>query len=137
MIRERLASILVAGGLLWRENASDAGPMATLSELRYMNVTAQWGGNATTNSTPNYGNIVYYVMQTYPDIIGQIAFVIIFSIPFWMLRFRTDHLLLAGILGFLIGGYIYLRLSSQYLLAGVACLVISIVAILYSLLQRS
>lgn len=119
-----------------RENATAGGPIGLLPELRWQNISAAWGGNESFNATPGFANITTNAIGVYSDIIGQVAWVLIFSIPFIMMWFYHADMTLAGIVGIIIGSYLILSMPQQFLLVGLGFITISIAAIIWSLLQK-
>ena len=117
-----------------RPNATET--LVAPSMNRYYSFINTFGGNSTTDAPVNWGMMVYNLVGIYPDAIGQIAYVILFAIPFIMMWIVQADMTLPAIIGMLFSFYVFLKLPEQYILFGVGCFAISITSLLWSLLKR-
>ena len=103
---------------------------------RLPTVNALWGGFNTTTESPNFGLLIYNSILPYSDSMGQIAWVILFAIPFVMMWIAGADMTLAAIVGMLFSLYIFLKLPQQYIVFAVGALAICISALIFSLYKR-
>ena len=123
--------------LIHRANTSSTDVISNISILRYTNITDAMGleANNTVNS-PNWGLTLFHLLNVYPDYLGQIAYVIIFSIPFVMMWIAHADMTGPAIVGFFLGIYVFAFVGSQYQFAGIGFLAISTAALIWSLWQK-
>jgi hypothetical protein len=96
-------------------------------------------GNASSTPVqdPNFGMMLWNLISVYPDALGQIAWVILFAIPFIMMFIAGSDMRLPAILGILASIYIFLKLPQSYIVFGVGCFMICLAALMYSLYRRA
>lgn len=105
--------------------------------LRWQNISNTWGGNDTSNTAgPNFGMLIYNSIMVYADAMGQIVFVIFFAIPFLMMWIVQADMTMPAVVGMFFSLYVFTKLPEQYILFGVGCFAISVVALLWSLYKR-
>jgi hypothetical protein len=116
-------------------NASDV--IGNISALRFENFTEQWGGASnTTTGPPNWGMIIQSVVQVYPDFMGQMAFLILFIIPFMMMWVAFSDIIPPAIVGIFFGLYVFAYVGSQYQGLGIIFIALSIGALIWGLWQK-
>lgn len=127
-----LARILIAAP---RDMA--AVPLETIPIPRWGNVTEGLiGGYNQTNQTPDWAPAVTGIMSVYPDFLGPLALVIIFSIPFFMMWLSNGNMKLIGFVGLLVGGFVFFYLPSNYALAAIIFIIISAAGLLWGLFKQ-
>lgn len=126
---------VMAGTLPYRPNTTTT--IAALPTGRLSNITDLWGGYNTTTVGPDFGMLIWSSVMTYQDAIGQIAWVIIFAIPFVMMWINQMDMTMPAIIGMLFSLYVFTKLPSQYIVFGVGAFVICIAALLWSLYKRA
>ena len=127
----------VAADSIHRLNTSSVDVIPTINTLRFTNITGGFGGEMNnTNLSPNWGAIVQNVAYVYPDAMGQIAWVLLFAIPFLMMWIGHADMVVPGIAGIFLGLFVYGFIGSDYAGVAGAFVMISIVSILWSLLQK-
>lgn len=109
---------------------------ATYNMTRYEAFIGTFGGNTTTEQPVNFGMMIYNLIGVYPDAIGQIAYVIIFAIPFVMMYIVQADLTLPALIGIAWSMYVFLKVPEQYMVFGIGCFAISTSALLWSLYKR-
>ncbi len=107
----------------------DTSAMTTLE-------AAMGGFNVSNPTDISWLTIFATAAGSYTAILGNIAFVIIFAIPFVMMWILQRNLTLPGVVGIILGGFIIARLPAEYHLVAVAFISLSIVAVIYSLLKE-
>jgi hypothetical protein len=126
--------IALAGNLTPRDWAVDT--ITPIPTLRLNNITEQFGGSNVTNAGPNFGGLIFSAISTYSDAIGQVAFVILFAIPFIMMWIVNADMTLPAIVGIVFSAYVFVRIPSQYIFFAVGAFAISVVALLWSLYRK-
>ena len=96
-----------------------------------------WGGYNTTVDAPNFGMLIWNSLMVYQDSIGQVAWVIMFSLPFLMMWIVQSDMTLAAIVGMLFSLYVFLKLPQEYIVFSVGAFCICIAALLWSLYKRA
>ena len=120
-----------------RSNTTAINHIDNITSLRYENLTAQWGGSLNeTNVSPNWGRMIFETVNVYPDYLGQIAWLILFGMPFIMMWIAHADMTAAAVVGFIIGVYVVGFLGSQYMGLGIAMMCIAVAAEIWSLLQK-
>lgn len=120
-----------------RLNTTSADVISNISVLRYTNLTEQWGGAANdTISAPNWGQMVFHIINIYPDMMGQIAWVILFSIPFVMMWLTHDSILSASTTGIFLGIFVYFFIGSQFQFYAIGLSCLSLAVLIWSIMQK-
>jgi len=113
-------------------NASNV--IANISIDRFENFTEQWGGYSNeTVGAPNWGLVVQSVVQVYPDFMGQMAWLVLFIIPFMMMWVAFSDIVPVGICGVFFGLYVFAYIGTQWQWLGVVFIVLSIVTVILGL----
>lgn len=117
-----------------------ANTITPISTQAYNDIWNSFGGNESpdneTDALINWTEFLGADLSVYTLLIGYLAFVIIFAIPFVLMWLMQSDMVPAGIAGIIIGGFMLLWLPAEYsLLAGVF-VVLAIVAVVYSLLKE-
>lgn len=114
--------------------------ITTFSEERYDQMIGFFGGNTTANETNpltfDIDQLPSWMMGTYTDVLGTLAIVLIFSLPFFMLYIIGKGIEVPTILGIFIGVYAISRLPAEYQPFAVLSMCMGITAIVYSLLKE-
>jgi hypothetical protein len=88
------------------------------------------------NDTINWTGLISTIGGAYTSILGPLAYTLIFSIPFLMMWITQRDMTLPGLVGALFGLFIIVRLPAEFHLVAVTFIVISIVAVIYSLVKE-
>jgi len=116
-------------------NASNV--IANISTDRFENFTEQWGGYSNeTVGAPNWGMIVSSVVQVYPDFLGQMAWLVLFLIPFMMMWVAFSDIIPVAIVGIFFGLYVFAYIGTQYQGLAVLFIGISVAGVLWGLWQK-
>ena len=86
--------------------------------------------------TINWTGLISTIGGAYTSILGPLAYTLIFSIPFLMMWITQRDMTLPGLVGALFGLFIIVRLPAEFHLVAVTFIVISIVAVIYSLVKE-
>ena len=86
--------------------------------------------------TINWTGLISTIAGAYTSILGPLAYTLIFSIPFLMMWITQRDMTLPGLVGALLGLFIIVRLPAEFHLVAVTFIVISIVAVVYSLVKE-
>jgi uncharacterized membrane protein len=89
-----------------------------------------------TNSSPNWGQMIFQTINVYPDFLGQIGWMVLFGMPFIMMWIAHADMTAAAIVGFILGVYVVGFLGTQYMGLGIAFMAIAVAAEAWSLLQK-
>lgn len=124
-----------------RPNASTVTPIPTLDETGVDTLTGMFTSNSSNitdpaDILPDLPGLGYLAMKVYTDVWGNTAVVIIFAIPFLMMWIMGGSATLPAVIGIMEGGFILYRLPEQYHLVAIGFLVLSVIAIIYSLLKE-
>lgn len=123
--------------LAHRVNTTAADVIQNISAIRFSNLTDQWGGyNNTTTDGPNWGQSLWHIVSVYPDVVGPIAWVILFSIPFLMMWITHADIVPTALVGIFFGVYIFAYIGNEYYFVGLAFIAVAIASILWSLYQK-
>ena len=111
-----------------------------VSTHAYNVIINSFGGNRspTTESEAriNFTQFLFGTTYTYTDIMGNLALVIIFAIPFILMWLMQSDLTIPGIIGIIIGGFLFIFLPAEWHMAPVAFIALSIVSVVYGLYTR-
>jgi hypothetical protein len=113
------------------------GTITTIPTYRWQNISNTFGGSNVTNAGPNLGMLLYNTVLTYSDAMGQIVYVIFFSIPFLMMWIVQSDMTMPAIIGMFFSLYVFVRLPEQYIVFGVGCFVVATAALAWSLYRRA
>jgi len=86
--------------------------------------------------TINWTGLISTIAGAYTSVLGPLAYTLIFSIPFLMMWITQRDMTLPGLVGALFGLFIIVRLPAEFHLVAVTFIVISIVAVIYSLVKE-
>ena len=107
-------------------------PIATIALPRWQNVTEGLiGGYNQTSQTPDWAPQIIGIMSVYPDFLGPLALVLMFSIPFFMMWLSHGNMKLLGFLGFLVGIFVFFYLPPNYEIAALIFMVISAAGLIW------
>lgn len=114
-----------------------AVPIPTIPESRFGNVTSMFfNGTNQTSQPPNWTPGITQLISIYPDFMGPIAFLLIFLIPFGMIWMAHGNMKMLGILGMLVGVFVFAYLPSNFVAAAVICIVVSLAGTIWGLLKQ-
>jgi len=133
----------VSNGTLTSKTSARTMATATftpVSTQAYQDLYASIGGNTSpdteANATINWTAFLGATLEPYTLLIGDLALVIIFAIPFVLMWLMQMDMTPAAIAGIIIGGFMLAFLPAEYsLLAGIL-VVFAALAIVYSLLKE-
>lgn len=114
------------------------GPITTLENLRYDNVTTMLfnGSSNVSTSSPNWTGAVTQSIGIYPDFIGPMAYLLIFLIPFGMMWMSHGNMKIIGILGIITSAFVFAYLPSNFVAAAVLCMAVSCVGFIWGLFKQ-
>ena len=117
--------------------ANATNVIANISSARYENFTEIWGGNNPNfTGIPDWGAGLWTVVSVYPDYIGQVAWFVLFSIPFLMMWINHSDMLPAAIVGIFMGLYVIGFVGTQYFGIGVALIALAVTSVVWSVWIR-
>lgn len=110
--------------------------ISTLATPHFGNVSAYFiNGTNETAAPPDYGMWFTNAIQIYPDLMGPIAYLLIFIIPFAMLWISNGDTRLISILGLITGLFIITFLGGTWVAAAVIIIVVSVVALIWRIMR--
>jgi len=117
-----------------------AATFTPVSTQAYYDIWTAMGGNSSpeteAESMINWTAFLGATLEPYTLLIGQLAFVIIFAIPFVLMWLMQMDMTPAAVAGIIIGGFMLGFLPEEYsLLAGIL-VVLAALAIVYSLMKE-
>jgi hypothetical protein len=115
------------------------GTIPTIAVPRYTNITNELGlmQNTTFNGTsPNWSAAIKQVVLGYSDVVGPIALVLIFLLPFSMAFIANRSMKGVAILGILVSTFVFIYLPSNFVAAATICIGISAAGLVYSLFKQ-
>ena len=117
-------------------NATDV--VANISSARAVAFFNESFGGNTLNKTdaPNWGMALWDVVSVYPDYVGQIAWFVLFAIPFLMMWITHADMLPAAVIGMFLGIYILGFVGVQYMGMGIALIVLAVATVIWSVFIR-
>lgn len=119
-----------------------------LDEEPYENLMDSWGSrfywdNDTDcgdmimeNRTYNFTLFSMTIADPYINIMGNLFFFFLFSMPFLMMYLRQENVLIPSIIGLILGGTILNFLPAEFHLGAVSFIALSITGVLYILLKE-
>mgnify|MGYP003613847305 CR=1 FL=1 len=111
--------------------------LATIALPRWSNVTdGLIGGYNESVQTPDWAPSILGILSVYVDFLGPLALVLMFSIPFFMMWLSHGNMKLIGFLGLMVGGFVFVYLPSNYMLAALIFIVISAAGLLWGLFKQ-
>lgn len=113
-----------------------AVPIETIPIPRWSNVTNLIGGYNQTNQTPDWAPNVIGILSVYPDFLGPLALVMMFSIPFFMMWLSNGNMKLLGFIGLMVGSFVFFYLPPNYVLAAEIFIVISAAGLLWGIFKQ-
>ena len=125
--------LLLAG----RANATAANKIANISTLRFENISNAWGGwSSNQTGSPDWGRIIWEVVSVYPDSVGMIAWVVLFSIPFLMMYLAHADVVPAAVVGIFFGLYAFAFFEPSWVFGSLAIIAIMMTLILLQVWQK-
>lgn len=116
-------------------NASNI--IANISPSRWQAIINTWGGYGnTTTQPPDAGTVIWNIAMQYPDLVGPVAYVIIFAMPFIMMWIVHADMVPAAIVGIFFGLYISFYVSGNFFNVGLLFIGLSLTTIVWSLAQK-
>lgn len=116
-------------------NATDV--IANISPSRWDQFVGLWGGYSnTTTEVMDPGSFLLVVSSQYPDIVGPIAYLILFAIPFIMMWIAHADMVPAAIIGIFFGLYISFYIGGSYFNVGLLFIGIAFTSVIWSLAQK-
>lgn len=94
--------------------------------------------NTQTNKPAgiNWTEILNVSMMPYIDVLGNVAFAMIFAIPFLMMALRQQNSLIPAICGCVLGTFLLALMPTEYRLAAVTFIALSVLAAVYGLFRE-
>ena len=130
-----IADVLIA--LPHRVNTTAADQIGNISAIRWNDLVNIFGGTSnTTTGPPNWGMGLWYLMLQYPDALGPIAYVILFSMPFVMMWITHADVVPAAIVGIFLGLYVAYFVSGVYFMVGMIFVAVALTTVIWSLALR-
>ena len=124
-------------GLAARIMANATNVIGNISSARFENFSEAWGGyEPNFTGVPNWEAGLWSIVSVYPDIVGQIAWFVLFSIPFLMMWINHSDMLPAAIVGIFMGLYVIGFVETQYMGIGIALIVLAITSVVWSVWIR-
>ena len=123
--------------LIHRANTTNADVISNISAYRFDNITDAFGGFANnTVSGPNWGQTLFGIVNVYPDFMGQVAWFIIFLIPFAMMWVGHADVVPASIVGIFFGLYVFAYIGDDLAWVGILMMMVGLGTVIWSLWQR-
>ena len=118
--------------------ANATNQIANISSARVGEFFNYSFGGDTLNSTglPNWGMGLFTVANVYPDYVGNIAWFVLFAIPFLMMWLAHTDMMPASLVGIFIGLYVIGFIGNQYFGFAIAMIALSISGLLWSIYMR-
>lgn len=118
--------------------ANSTDKIANISSARVGEFFNYSFGGDTLNATglPNWGMSLFTVANVYPDYVGNIAWFVLFAIPFLMMWLTHTDLVPAAMVGIFIGLYVVGFIGTQYFGFALALIALSIASIIWSIYLR-
>jgi hypothetical protein len=91
---------------------------------------------ATHNNTYNFTLFSMAIAEPHINIMGNLFFFFLFSMPFLMMYLRQENVLIPSIIGLILGGTILNFLPAEFHLGAVSFIALSITGVLYILLKE-
>ena len=102
--------------------------ISTLATPHFANVSKYFiNGTNETSGPPDYGMWFTNAIQIYPDLVGPIAYLLIFLIPYAMLWISNGDLRLITVLGLITGLYVFLFIGGTWAAFAVLAMLISVI----------
>ena len=106
----------------------------TVATPHFANVSAYFiNGTNETAAPPDYKMWFMNAVQIYPDLLGPIAYLLIFFIPFGMIWMANGDTRILCILGFLTGPFVILYIGGGWAAAAAIIMLVSVVALIWRL----
>jgi len=126
----------VAGMIIAAPRVMAVDNISTLATPHFANVSRYFiNGTNETAEPPDYGMWFGNALQIYPDLLGPIAYLLIFLIPFGMIWIAHGDTRLICVLGLITGLFVIAFLPSTWVAAAVIIMVISVVALIWRLMR--
>lgn len=108
----------------------------TIATQHFQNVSAYFiNGTNETSAPPDYGMWVQNAIWIYPDMVGPIAYLLIFFIPFGMIFMSHGDIRLIGVLGLITGPFVILYLAGPYVAIAVLVMLAAFVGIVWRMMR--
>lgn len=102
--------------------------ISTLATPHFANVSAYFiNGTNETAHPPDYGMWFTNALQIYPDLVGPIAYLLIFLIPYAMIWISNGDLRLITVLGIITGLFVFLYIGGTWAAFGVLAMLIAVI----------
>lgn len=108
--------------------------LATVATPHFANVSGYFiNGTNESSAPPEFGEWAMEGIQIYPDIIGPIAYLLIFFIPFGMIWVANGDTRLLSVIGLITGAFVLAYLPSTWVAAAVIIILVSVVSLIWRL----
>jgi hypothetical protein len=120
-----------------RQTSNASNVIQNITPSRWNDLINTWGGYSNqTTKPPDAGRVIFTIAMQYPDILGPIAYVVIFAIPFIMMWIVHSDMVPAAIVGIFFGLYISFYIGAQYFFVGLLFIVLALTTIVWSMAQK-
>lgn len=110
--------------------------IATIATPHYANVSAYFiNGTNETITPPDYGMWFTNAIWIYADLLGPIAYLLIFFIPFGMIFISHGDIKLISALGLLTGPFIILYLAGPWVAAAFLVMFAAFIGLVWRLMR--
>ncbi|MCK9570326.1 hypothetical protein M0R72_15375 [Candidatus Pacearchaeota archaeon] len=123
--------------LVPRVAANASNTIANITPSRWQAFINSWGGYSNqTTMPPDAGTVIWNIAMQYPDLVGPIAYVIIFAMPFMMMWITHADMVPAAIVGIFFGLYIVFYIGDNFFAVGLLFIALALTVIVWSLAQK-
>lgn len=120
-----------------RTMATAANTIQNITPSRWQNIIDTWGGyGSNQTATPDMGTLIFNIAMQYPDLVGPMAYIVIFAMPFVMMWITQSDMVPASVVGIFFGMYITFYIGSNFMYVGILFMAIGCTTIVWSLAQK-
>lgn len=110
-----------------KEMATSADEVATIDNPGYATIIEEVG-----NVAPDFEVVLYGSMEPYITLFDNMAFLVIFGLPFVMMWIRQESMIMPALFGLMFGTLIFAFLPAQFAATASAMIVLSIMGIIFT-----
>jgi len=123
--------------LVPRVTSNASNVIQNITPSRWENLINTFGGYSNqTTQPPDAGTVIWNIAMQYPDLVGPIAYVVIFAMPFIMMWITHADMVPAAIVGIFFGLYISFYVGNQFFYTGLLFIGLALTVIVWSLAQK-
>lgn len=129
--------ILELLALTTRAMANESHVIQNITTVRFENITGAWGGFSDNQTgAPDWGLMLWNIVSVFPDQVGIMAWLILFSTPFIMMWLAHADMVPAATIGIFFGLYMFAFMPDIVKFIGIGLFALCLTLVLMQIWQK-